>query len=370
MEYIMTEVMALCMALRTHFGSWHLSRIKCLSQMVLAIMMVKTINLVQVSTVFRGEAKQASSYKRINRFMSSFTFSFDSVAKFVTSVFPFNDVWYIAIDRTNWRFGKKDINIFVLSICYKGIGVPLFWKTLDKRANTKTADRIELLKRFTKLFGVEKISSLLADREFIGKEWICFLLTEKIPFTIRIKCNFNIPNTRGKLKPAKNFFRDLSVGRVKCLGQRKVLGCLVYVIGEKLPDGEYRIVITESKPKEALERYAIRQEIETMFGCLKTRGFNFEDTHMTKTDRIDNLLAVMTIAFVWSYRAGDIFNEVQPIKIKSHGERAKSIFRHGYDYLRRLLVNFCSRGTEYFNNLEVIKSGKKQHNTLKNMMRA
>lgn len=370
MEDIMVEVIGLCAALQIHFKDWHLSRIKCLSQMVLAIMMVKTINLVQVSTAFRGRTKQESNYKRINRFMSSFTFSFDSVAKFVVSIFPFANTWYIAIDRTNWKFGKKDINVFALSICYRGIGIPVLWKTLDKRANTKTADRIELLKRFTNLFGVKKITSLLADREFVGKKWIRFLSTEKIPFTIRIKCNFNIPNSRGKLKPARNFFRNLAPGNVRYLGQRKVLGCLVYVIGEKLLNGEYRIVITDSKPKEALERYAIRQEIETMFGCLKTRGFNFEDTHMTKPERIDNLMAVMTISFVWSHRAGDIFNEVQPIKIKSHGERAKSIFRHGYDYLRRLLINFCDRTVEFFGNLEVIKSGGMPHNSLKNMMRA
>jgi hypothetical protein len=370
MENIMTEVMALCSALQIHFGDWNLSRIKCLSQMVLAIMMVKTINLVQVSTAFKGETQQLSNYKRINRFMCGFSFSFDSVAKFVASTFPFNDTWYIAIDRTNWKFGKKDINVFVLSICHRGIGIPLIWKTLDKRANTNTADRIELLKRFINLFGAKKITTLLADREFIGKEWIQFLLKEKIPFTIRIKCNFNIPDSRGKLKPAKTFFRNLMPGNVRYLGQRKVLGCLVYVIGEKLLNGEYRIVVTDSKPEKALDRYNIRQEIETMFGCLKTRGFNFEDTHMTMPKRIDNLLAVMTIAFVWSYRAGDIFNDIKPIAIKSHGARAKSIFRYGYDYLRRLLINFCDRTTEFFRNLEVIKAGEKQHEALKNMMRA
>jgi hypothetical protein len=336
----MIEVIRLCAVLQVHFNDWNLSHIKCLAQMVLALLAVKTINLVQLSTAFRGKTKQASNYKRINRFMCKFTFSFDCVAKFVVSMFPFGDKWEIAIDRTNWKFGKNDINVFVLSICYCGVGVPLFWETLDKRANTKTADRIKMLKRFIKLFGVEKIARVLADREFIGKNWIRFLLSAGISFVIRIRSNFNIPNSRGKLKPAGVFFRDLAPGAVRYLGQRIVLGSLVHVIGEKLSNGKYRIVITDSEPELALGRYEERQSIETMFGCLKTRGFNFEDTHMTKPARIDNLLAVMTIAFAWSYRAGNIFDEVEPIKIKSHGCRAKSIFRHGYDYLRRLLINF------------------------------
>lgn len=66
-------------------------------------------------------------------------------------------------------------------------------------------------------------------------------------------------------------------------------------------------------------RYSHRQEIETMFGCLKTREFNFENTHISRPERLNNLIAVMVIAFVWSYRTGDLFKEVEPIKIKPHG---------------------------------------------------
>jgi len=366
----MGEVLALCAALRVHFGDWHPARLVCLSQLVLAILMVKTINLVQVACVFRGRAKQQSSYKRINRFMSKFKIPFDGVARFVVSVFQFGETWYIAIDRTNWKFGKKDINVFVLSICHRGIAIPLLWKTLDKRANTKTPDRITMLNRFINLFGVVKIASLLADREFIGKDWFSFLITSKIPFTIRIKSSFNIPNNRGINKPARNFFRNLAPGIEHNLGQRIVLGCLVYVVGKKEIDGELRIVITDSEPETALARYKIRHEIETMFGCLKIKGFNFEDTHMTRPDRIDNLLAVMAISFAWSYRTGEIYEDVEPIEIKKHGDRAKSIFRHGYDYLRRLLVNYSTRAIEFLKNLDVIKSGRRTHNSLKTIMLA
>ncbi len=78
----------------------------------------------------------------------------------------------------------------------------------------------------------------------------------------------------------------------------------------------------------------------------------------------------MAIAFAWGYRAGDIFKEVEPIKIKSHGDRAKSIFRHGYDYLRRLMINIQERKAEFIASLSIILNGKSQHNTLKSMMMA
>lgn len=108
----MAEVLALSAALQMYFHDWTLSRLKRLVQFVLAITMVKTVNLVQVSTAFRGSAKQASHYKGINRFMAQFSVPLAAVARFVVSVFPFAPLWYIAIDRTNWKLGKQDINVF------------------------------------------------------------------------------------------------------------------------------------------------------------------------------------------------------------------------------------------------------------------
>ena len=76
------------------------------------------------------------------------------------------------------------------------------------------------------------------------------------------------------------------------------------------------------------------------------------------------------IAFAWTYRAGDVFQVVEPIEIKSHGDRAKSIFRHGYDYLRRLIINISDRADEFFESLSIIAEGDGSHNALKNIMRA
>ena len=145
-----------------------------------------------------------------------------------------------------------------------------------------------------------KILSLLGDREFIGKAWLSFLVYHAIPFSIRVKANHKIPNSRGILKPAKDFFRNLGANQYRWLGKRKIMGVGVYIVGRRLGKDEWHIVITDSNPDNALIRYSYRHEIETMFGCLQTRGFNFEDTHMTIPERLDNLISVMIITFVWS----------------------------------------------------------------------
>ena len=79
------------------------------------------------------------------------------------------------LDRTNWQFGKADLNLLVLGIAYQGIALPLFWTVLDKAGNSNTAERVALLQRSIDVFGVNQIAALLADREFIGEDWFTWL---------------------------------------------------------------------------------------------------------------------------------------------------------------------------------------------------
>lgn len=60
-------------------------------------------------------------------------------------------------------------------------------------------------------------------------------------------------------------------------------------IPESGEDG-YLLVARLHYHKRALEEYKGRWQIETMFGCLKKRGFNFEETHLTMPLKIAKLL--------------------------------------------------------------------------------
>jgi hypothetical protein len=108
----------------------------------------------------------------------------------------------LSIDRTNWQFGKTNINIFMLSVCYEGMAFPLLWHMLPKKGNSNCKERIELIKRFINLFGKGCIEALVADREFIGAGWIHYLQAERLPFHIRIRDNmwFTKPQDGQQLK--------------------------------------------------------------------------------------------------------------------------------------------------------------------------
>ncbi len=139
---------------------------------------------------------------------------------------------------------------------------------------------------------------------------------------------------------AKNLFRTQKAGvGVLLRGQRKVLTEEVSVMGMRTPEGEYVIVASSTGSDEILSDYAKRWKIENLFGCLKSRGFCVEETHVTERERLEKLLALLTLAYCWAYMAGEWLARTNPVKIKKHGRLAKSLFRHGFDYLRRILCN-------------------------------
>ena len=74
------------------------------------------------------------------------------------------------MDRTNWKFRNRDINILVLGIWYQGVCIPLLWFCLDRAGNSNVKDKISIIQDILKKIPASKILYLLADREFVGKE--------------------------------------------------------------------------------------------------------------------------------------------------------------------------------------------------------
>ena len=114
-----------------------------------------------------------------------------------------------------------------------------------------------------------------------------------------------------------------------------------------MADGELVILATQDQPETALADYKERWQIETLFGCLKTRGFDLEATHITDQKRLEKLLAFLAIAFCWSYVVGEWLHEIKPITLKNHGRPAHSLFRYGFDYLRACLFHHHESARQY-----------------------
>ncbi len=244
-----------------------------------------------------GQSHRDCHHRRLQRFFQHVEFDSTLIAQLVVSVLPY-PTYTLALDRTHWMFGCFSINFLVLSVVHPGIAFPILWTFLPKKGNSNPKERIQLLNQFLAHFGTVKIDGLLADREFIGQEWFGYLKPHHIQFHIRIKRDMNISRTNGSFSPASNFFRSLPLSTYCTLhGPRLICAHLLWVTGMRLPDGEDVMVVSGSPSDEVMERYKRRWKIEVLFEALKSRGFNFEDTHLKDEKRLHTLFAVLAIAF-------------------------------------------------------------------------
>lgn len=344
----MTELSPLITALTATF-TWHGARMTFVSQFLIALIRVRTVNFTEIATAFCGEAKPESHYRRIQRFFKDFPVTRAQVAATVVQWLPLGQQWLLCLDRTNWKFGSLNINILVLAVAYNGAAIPLLWMFLDKRGMSNSFERIGIVKHFLLEFGHDRIQCLTADREFIGAAWIKFLKRQRIRFRIRIKRNTNVSNPSGSCEMAAyRFFQNARFGEARILPQpRRVWGMTVSVIGMRIAN-DYLIVITTEAPDTALDDYAKRWNIETLFGCLKSRGFNFEATHLTRYERISKLVGLLTLALCWCLLIGEWEHSQTPIANKNHGRRAKSLFRYGLDRLRNIVLNLAVKERDFY----------------------
>ncbi len=328
---------------------WNKARVTFLARFLVALIAIKTVCLTQIASVFPGEAVPASHYKRIQRFLRHFDLDAATVARLVVALAAPEPPWVLALDRTNWKLGKTELNILLLALVWRGVTFPLFWSVLEKdgkgkAGNSNTAERIALIERFVSTFGTGRIAFLCADREFVSKRGLAWLVSTGISFRLRLKGDTLIANARGEMVCADWLFRDCLLRQERCLpGARRCLGQSVFVTGTRLRD-DFLIVLSD-RPAP-LNDYALRWGIETLFGCFKSRGFCLEATHVVAPERLSKLLALLALAFCWAFAAGLWRAEQQPPKIKKHGRPAVSLFRSGLDWLRRVLMPLCGQAKQ------------------------
>jgi hypothetical protein len=332
-------VAALSLTLRGHVGLGK-SRLETLCMLVVGMVGARTVNLGHVATQTGSGVLVASTYRRLQRFFQHVDLGPDWAAQIVARLIGSAGAWTLALDRTTWRIVARDVNYLVLAVITPRFRVPLFWTLLDGPGNSPTATRIALMTRYLAHFPASTIRLLLADREFIGVEWLKFLNDNNIAFAIRLREDLRVTTEDGceltlfaRLRLARR--TRVFQGR---LGTRDAArdAPLLNFAAKRLGT-EWLIVVSNLPAPKALAAYRKRWAIECMFGDAKTRGLNLEDTRLTDPRKLALLMALVALAIAWAGRAAaDLLGPASP-KRKSHGYFAQSWFRTGFDRIRALL---------------------------------
>ena len=274
-----------------------------------------------------GMAKMDSQYRRLQRFFSSelspAVFTQLIVSKLVRPGQP----QVLVMDRTHWRLGRTDLNVLCVGLVHQGVSIPLEYQSLQKPGNSHTDERKRLLTQALAYLN-PSVCCLVADREFIGRAWFAFLQSNRsMSFAYEAIRGSRSTMVGGVIwRPSISVWRHHPILSTDYTLWRLTLNLVCHrpVHGERI-----LLLTNRTDLTQVLALYGQRWTIETTFACLKSRGFNLEDTHLTHPQRLHLLLGLLAWTLLWALLVGEQLHHTKPIPIKKHGRRAISLFRRG-----------------------------------------
>ena len=316
----------------------NLARLKCLALLLASLLRHRTVNLTILATENLSGSANESCYRRFQRFFLQCSLSPASIGGLILAKLPRpKRGWVLSMDRTNWKYGKRHINILTIGIVVKKVAIPIAWRVLPpttKRGNSNTSHRIKLVTEVLRMLSAKDIFVLAMDREFGGRKWLQWLDKQSIGYVVRIKANTIVGN-----KLASQH-RSTRKGK-KASSRQKIWGMELFFVTKTITskgrrDDRLHLISNRFHGAEALELYKLRWGIEQLFSHLKRRGFNLEDTHMTDAAKLEKLFALVTLAFVFSFAWGC---HLRTTRKATKAMARKSLFRQGLESILRLLNN-------------------------------
>ena len=227
------------------------------------------------------------------------------------------------------------------------------WVLLDHAGNSATAQRIALMQRYLRVFGASQVRARLADREFVGAEWIDFLNKNNAPFVIRIKEDMLIRLTDGTRRQFRTLLRKHKRGtwegwltgmntspgnRLSLPSASEAQSCSSLPPTSTMPAMPWASIANDGgsnvfgRAPEPVARTASHTDA-------KTRGLNLEDTHITDPTTRATLLVLIALALTWACRSATHVIGRRAIRRNRHGRCEKSWFRTGLDALRKWIIH-------------------------------
>jgi hypothetical protein len=324
--------------------------------LVQGILLKETVCLNKIKGVVgsitgKTSTQPDSHYKRLIRIFDDFSYSnlWLELLQFVFRLLRLKSD-YLLLDGTSWEKGGRQFHYLTLCVVYQGVAIPIYWEDLQKKGTSSVEERKQLFKKAMSYYNL-KGKILLADREYIGEDWFCFLKEHHIDFVIRLrKKNYKeaVNAAEGKKYSAmeKKVLRSRIIG--KALGKKILLQGQIFsfvVLKNPKPDAEepliYLLSTLDEAPAKIAAHYPIRWQIETCFKHLKSNGFNLEEMNLEGEKRSRLMMAVVVFAYTLSVCEG--LKEYKKVLVKKYKNgletKACSAFRLGMDKLTAFCYN-------------------------------
>ena len=327
----------------------NLARKKFIVLFVLAMIKTRSVQFCEVAQALNDEVKASSNETRIQDFFREVDVDYEQLAILLAMFLPKRGKVTLCIDRTEWDFGKCQVNILMVIVRCRHVSIPLYFEMLDNNSgNSNTDDRIGLLRKCIKLLG-SRIGLFLADREFIGHRWLKFLKDQGIHFCVRVPRHHKITRYIGIEERIETVEQLLGQRKSLHLSACMVDGVWANIYAQRLSDGDLLFLLGTPKPRLLNQLYKKRWRIECFFQNIKRRGFDLESTHLKDLEKLKKLVALVCIAYAMVANIGlSACLKGDGIPVKNHGYKANSFSRKGIDLVREGLRRVWKRNFQIF----------------------
>ena len=250
----------------------------------------------------------------------------------------------LIIDGSSWKWGGRTYHFLTLSILYKRVSIPVWWKDLGRLGISSQRHRKGMLRLALRVLDL-KGKVLIGDREYVGTEWFAALQNASIDFVLRLrKKNYQQEvEQKGKSVSKLEDKAKAQIGKLtwkKFTLQQRTYYYVVKAYRNRSGKVEFLRLISSVTPALAMKYYGYRYRIETMFKHLKSNGFDLESLHVQKVYKVQMMMAAVVLAYTLSVVYG-LKKYRRRIALKKHGSAEMSVFRYGLDKWQNHLQSFA-----------------------------
>ena len=315
-----------------------------------AIFQAKSIALSQIAVFLPGSAKAESRVMRLRRWLSDRPGSVWALYRplLLHVLAPFKDQAVDVILDGTLVFGNR-MQIFRLSLVHKNRAVPLVWKVIPGKGNTRVSHLEGMLTQAAEVLnGLVASVTLLADRGFRDHQWAALCVQLNWHYVIRLPANTWVNQPDGSAQRIdqlaipqgqRRFYPQVTLTQKATLTGSL---CVGWTQPTRQQPAEWIAVISDQPAGPArLRTYSKRMHIEQSFKEDKSGGFDLDHTRLLNPQRLERLLLAVALATLWAHELGEHVLRGGPARrhiIDAGSRRELSVFQLGLRWLKRCLA--------------------------------
>ncbi|HMQ49526.1 MAG TPA: hypothetical protein PKA70_18815 [Saprospiraceae bacterium] len=290
----------------------HLRRLKVLAKMISACAKTKCCSLAGISTSTADDHRQRESrIKQAKRWLSSKWTGWDSffapyIGYLLTHLAKSGEL-ILVIDGS--ETGQNCCTL-MLSVLWKGYAIPVVWLTRQgPKGHFSDQVHTDLVRQFSQIFCPPSSCRvvLLGDGEFDGTQLITYCQEQGWEYVLRTSLDRQI-DCSGEYARIDSLLPLLQ--RRKLIFMEFACGVSHAILWKDRGFNDPIPLLTNMELGEMACRYYKRRfKIETMFRQLKSAGFQLQASMLNDPLRIQNLIIVAAIAFIFTFCIGLIVKE-------------------------------------------------------------